>query len=159
MDFTPVVLNEYLGEKNNIGSKLRTTAAFELALPVIFYSPITHLGIIPDNLKEFPVFVWNYISSLPTVWDETSLLSGYPGKDVVMARKKDGRWFVAGINGEDVDKTISLDLSFLPKNCKVRLLQMDGTSRNEVVEKTMTAKKSLEIHLNGYDGFVLYLDK
>lgn len=159
MDFTPVVLNEYLGEKNNIGSKRRTTAAFELALPVIFYSPITHLGIIPDNLKEFPVFVWNYISSLPTVWDETSLLSGYPGKDVVMARKKDGRWFVAGINGEDVDKTISLDLSFLPKNCKVRLLQTDGTSRNEVVEKTMTTKKSLEIHLNGYDGFVLYLDK
>ena len=41
MDYTPVCLNEYFSPKKGLGVQRRTTVAFELALPVIFYSPIT----------------------------------------------------------------------------------------------------------------------
>ncbi len=156
MDFTPVVLNEYLGETAGQGAKRATTAAFELALPVVLYSPITHLGIVPDNLKEFPSFVWDYISNLPTVWNRTKLLSGYPGKDVVVAREKDGAWYVAGINGENKAKDLTVDLSLLPKGKSFQLLTTDPANRNKVKEQTLgSGNSTLKVHLASHDGFVL----
>ena len=55
------------------------------------------------------------MSSLPTTWDETRLLSGYPGEWVVMARRSGNTWYIAGINGKDSQQTLSFDTSFLPK--------------------------------------------
>lgn len=158
MDFTPVVLNKYLGEKPGQGAKRTTTAAFELALPVIFFSPITHLGIVPDNLKEFPKFVWDYISNLPTVWDETRYLSGYPGSDIVMARKKGGHWYIAGINGENKPKTIEVDLSFLPKSSQAKIIATSSKADNNSLDiKQVIADKNnkIKIELGAYDGFVI----
>lgn len=78
MDFTPTVLNSAMEVYGNHIPRV-TTAAFELALPVVFYSPIQHLGIVPENLHAFPQFVWDYLRDVPTVWDETRCLAGYPG--------------------------------------------------------------------------------
>jgi hypothetical protein len=45
--------------------------------------------------------VQQFFGHLPAAWDETRLLDGYPGKSVVMARRKGSTWYVAGINGTD----------------------------------------------------------
>ena len=114
MDFTPVVLGEKLGP-NGWESVRSTKVGFELALPVVFFEPMSHYGITPGDIQHFPDYVWSYFKSVPTVWGETRLLSGYPGRDVVMARRSGNTWYVAGINGEAVEKDIILNLSTLGK--------------------------------------------
>ena len=52
-------------------------------------------------------------STRPTAWDDTKLLAGYPGKDVVMARRKGDVWYVAGINGTDEPRTLAFSLDAL----------------------------------------------
>jgi hypothetical protein len=107
MDFTPMNLNLHLGPDRISGPVRRTTMAFELALPVVFFSGVQHLGLIPENLNQVPSAVVDYLRMVPTVWDETRFLSGYPGKDVIVARRTGKTWYIAGINGESVDKTLS----------------------------------------------------
>ena len=51
------------------------------------------------------------LSTLPSAWDDTKLLGGYPGEYALLAREKDGKWYIAGINGTKEQKTISFDLS------------------------------------------------
>ncbi|MEH6407070.1 MAG: glycoside hydrolase family 97 catalytic domain-containing protein, partial [Leeuwenhoekiella sp.] len=93
MDFTPMVLDSI----PNI--QRRTTAAFELALPVIFLSGIQHIAEIPQGMNKMPDYVVELLKDVPTDWTETRFLDGYPGKDAVIARRKDKTWFIAAING------------------------------------------------------------
>ena len=49
-----------------------------------------------------------FFGTLPTAWDETRLLSGYPGRSVVLARRKGTDWYIAGINGLDEPQALAL---------------------------------------------------
>jgi len=160
MDYTPTVLNPELGEKPGTGSVRKTTMAFELALPVIFYSPIQHLGIVPDNMKQFSDFIWKYLSDLPTNWDDTKLIGGYPGKDVIMARMKDNKWFIAGINGEDKEKDFSLSLSFINKDSKAIIITDKKGQNNDVEQSEIVLKPDtpLSISVQNYGGFIIILE-
>ena len=159
MDFTPVVLGEKLGP-NGWESVRATTAGFELALPVVFFEPMSHYGITPADIKHFPDYVWSYFRSVPTVWDETRLLSGYPGRDVVMARRSGKKWYVAGINGEPVDKDLQLDLSQLGKPTKATLLYTSRPQRNAVEAKKLHLGQQavVGVHLSANDGFVMMIE-
>ena len=80
MDFTPVVLDRI----RNI--ERRTTSAFELALSVLFTSGIQHYAEIPEGMAKAPDYVREFLKGVPSVWDDTKFLDGYPGKFVVLAR-------------------------------------------------------------------------
>lgn len=107
MDFTPVMIGEKLAPFDNAPTR-RTTLGFELALPVIFHSPIQHFGLVPEDVDRLPDFAVDYLKEVPTTWDETKLLDGEPGKFVVIARKKNGRQYIGAINGTDEPLTISI---------------------------------------------------
>ena len=156
MDFTPTVLNTRLGKKPTEGSVRQTTAAFELALPVIFFSPVTHLGIVPKNLREFPSFVWDYISKLPTVWDSTMLLGGYPGKDVIISRTAKGATYIAGINGENKTKTVKINLPVRSGTTSVQVIRTPKADRNQVQLETIALQNGqISIELQPKDGFIV----
>mgnify|MGYP000161090139 CR=1 FL=1 len=61
-----------------------TTYAHELALPVIFESALQHMPDRPSVYYGLPEQVKQFLSALPTAWDDTKLLAGYPGTEVVM---------------------------------------------------------------------------
>lgn len=107
MDFTPVMIGEKLSPFDN-APKRRTTLGFELALPILFHSPVQHFGLVPEDLDRLPAFVIDYLRELPTTWDETRLITGEPGKFVVLARKKGNRLYIGAINGTDEMLTISI---------------------------------------------------
>lgn len=157
MDFTPVILNSRLGERPGEGPTRVTTAGFELALPVIFYSPVEHFGLIPENLDQFPEFVWDYFRQVPSVWDETVLIDGTPGNDVIIARKKADDRYVAGINGENKEKTFEILLPMVKNSVKATLITDKKGARNEVElrEITIEPEKPLTISVEKYGGFVL----
>ena len=153
MDFTPMVFNPRIR-----GVTLCTTPAFELALSVVFESGVQHFGLVPDEYGLMPDFVVNYLQNVPTAWDETRLIDGYPGNFVVIARKSHDRWYIAGTNGTDQKKELSLDLSFLPTETKATLIT-DGPERS--FSRTMLEKDAARkpgINLPPHGGFVIVTD-
>ncbi|MCR4603950.1 MAG: glycoside hydrolase family 97 protein [Prevotella sp.] len=106
MDYTPCAFSD--SQYPHI-----TTNGHELALTVLFESGLQHLADSPESFLSQPADVQTFLSQLPTVWDETRLVSGYPGEQVVLARRSGTTWYVAGINGTNDVQTISLDLSFV----------------------------------------------
>lgn len=159
MDFTPVVLNERLGSNRRSGPTRKTTMGFELALPVVFFSGVQHFGLVPENLAQLPADVVNYLRNVPTTWDETRFLAGYPGKECVVARRSGKTWYIAGINGENYEKTLSIVTDNILNGKQKGLLIADAPSATNKVtcsEFRIPAKGSIiELNVKGFAGFVL----
>jgi alpha-glucosidase len=107
MDFTPVVLDRI----QNI--ERRTSSAFELALSVLFTSGIQHYAEIPAGMARAPTYVQEFLKRTPSVWDDVKFIDGYPGRYVVLARRSGDRWYVAGVNGEQITREIVVNLKDL----------------------------------------------
>ena len=113
MDYTPCAFSD--SQHPHITSK-----AHELALTVLFESGLQHLADKPESYLAQPQAVQDFFTELPTVWDETRFVAGYPGKSAVLARRFGHSWYVAGINGLDEAQTFSLDLSFIKSSDKIQ---------------------------------------
>ena len=105
MDYTPCAFSD--SQHPHI-----TTHAHELALTVLFESGLQHLADRPESFLAQPKAVQDFLGHLPAVWDETRLVSGYPGETAVIARRSGKTWYVAGINGTEQER--DFDLSRLP---------------------------------------------
>ncbi|MBR2229184.1 MAG: glycoside hydrolase family 97 catalytic domain-containing protein [Prevotella sp.] len=101
MDYTPCAFSD--SQHPHI-----TTHAHELALTVLFESGLQHLADKPESFLAQPQEVQDFLSHLPSVWDETRFASGYPGESVVIARRSGNTWYIAGINGTDEEKDLPL---------------------------------------------------
>lgn len=53
------------------------------------------------------------MKNVPTTWDNTVFLDGYPGKYCVLARRHGDAWYIAAINAETTEKTIDISLPML----------------------------------------------
>ena len=106
MDYTPCAFSD--SQHPHI-----TSDAHELALTVLYESALQHLADKPESYLAQPQQVQDFFGKLPTVWDETRYVSGYPGESVVLARRSGNTWYVAGINGTNDKKTLDVDLSFI----------------------------------------------
>ena len=113
MDYTPCAFSD--SQHPHITSK-----AHELALTVLFESGLQHLADKPESYLAQPQAVQDFFTELPSVWDETRFVVGYPGKGAVLARRFGHSWYVAGINGLDEAQTFSLDLSFIKSADKIQ---------------------------------------
>lgn len=150
MDFTPMNLS-----KINSQVQRRTTASFELATSILFLSGIQHYAESPEGMKAVPEVVKNLLRNLPDQWEDSRFISGYPGKDVVIARKAKDTWYVAGINGENAAKNIQLDLT--PFSGKKILKIEDGKEQNSFLIEDNLSIKKLTIPLQPNGGFVLMI--
>jgi len=152
MDFTPTAL-----DRVNDRVQRRTTSGFELALSVLFTSGIQHYAEIPEGMAKAPVYVQNFLKNVPSVWDDTKFLDGFPGKFAVLARRGENRWYTAGINGEATEKKILLNLDKLPTRGSVRLItDGDGGNLSFRQEKLLIkAGKKLDVTLKPHGGFVI----
>jgi hypothetical protein len=155
MDFTPIVLDSIPRIER------RTTSAFELALSVLFTSGIQHYAEIPEGMAKAPDYVRDFLKHVPSVWDDVKFLDGFPGKFVVLARKGEGRWYVAGINAETAEKKLTLNLDELAVRGAGTLIT-DGDAGNlsfRQVPVQLSSGQPLEITLPPRGGFVLVLEQ
>jgi hypothetical protein len=145
MDFTPMVF----GDIPTI--KRATRNGFELAESVLFLSGIQHFAETPAGMALAPPAVKALLQDLPRSWDEVKFIDGFPGRHVVIARKAGSAWYVAGLNADDADKALTLDLSFLGKR-KGQLIT-DGKGEREFdIGATAGGKTAITIKAHG--GFV-----
>lgn len=154
MDFTPMNLTG-LTYSNCVR---KTTPAFELALSVLFLSGIQHFAQAPEGMAMVPEKVKAFLRTIPNHWDDVKFIEGYPGNYVAIARKSGQRWYIAGINGNTTDKTLSIDLAAFKKS-KATVFN-DGTNgqlfSNTVLNTSRQGKINITMKANG--GFVIVLE-
>ena len=119
MDYTPCAFSD--SQHPHI-----TSPAHELALTVLFESGLQHLADRPESFLSQPQQVQDFLGALPTAWDETRYVSGYPGESVVLARRSGKTWYVAGINGSDSPQSLVLAKDFLKGSVRQMTLFADS---------------------------------
>ena len=159
MEFGGVFLNKRLDRRNGepgrggriSGTIRRTTDAAELAIAVLYQNPIQNFAITPNNLTDAPAEAIDFLREVPTTWDETRLVDGYPGRYIILARRAGTAWYVAAINAGE--QPVSLDVRALEA-------RFGGTARvlstgKEGLQSGAAAKKPLSLPKD--DGAVLII--
>ncbi len=113
MEYGGTVLQKRLHKEPGKGNTRRTSDIFELATAIAFQSSGQNFALTPRNLTEQPQFELDFMKQVPTTWDETRFIDGYPGKYIVLARRHGTQWYVAAMNAEPQAKQLTLDLSVL----------------------------------------------
>jgi alpha-glucosidase len=110
MDYTPGIVSL----KGRGDTDILSTVARQLAYYVVIYSPIQMAADLQENYEANPT-AFQFIKQVPVDWDETRVLSGKIGDEVVVARKdrNSADWYVGGVTDEQArDAVVRLD--FLP---------------------------------------------
>ncbi len=96
---------------------IQNTAAHQLALPVIYYSPLQWMYWYdkPSDYQGEPEL--EFWDAVPTIWDDTKVVQGEIGKYVTIARRNGSDWFVGTITNNDA-RELKVPLDFLDKGEK-----------------------------------------
>ncbi|MFA9391923.1 MAG: glycoside hydrolase family 97 catalytic domain-containing protein [Prolixibacteraceae bacterium] len=149
MDFTPMALYRLMPTER------ATTNTYELATSVLFLSGIQHYAERPEGLATVPAEVKEILKHLPAVYDETVFVDGFPGKLTIIARRHGKIWYVAGINGEKMDKEVDLDLSFIKTSTGLFVHESDDPLIMSVDEIQLEPTQKLKLNMKPNGGFLL----
>ncbi len=156
MDYTPAIIGWGRGVEH------LTTDVHEIALLNTFESGMTHLVDMVASYMGLPSLAKTMISSLPTAWDETRLVEGYPGTHVVMARRKGENWYISGINGENQVRNATIPLSFVAMGDYTKQTLTDGaTPRDIITTETpyVIQNNTVTFTMQPYGGFMMILKR
>ena len=153
MDFGGSTLNKRYGWDNNSGTYRRTSDVFALATAVLFQSSVQHFALAPNNLTDAPAWAIDFMKEVPTTWDETRFIDGYPGRYVILARRHGDKWYVAGVNAQQQALTTTITLPMLAKGSSLDLYadnpQLVGAKSG------ITYKKGVKVTIPGNGGVVI----
>ena len=109
MDFTPGILSL----EGQGGSPILSTAAKQLALYVVLYSPVAMVADTPENYAKYPSG-FDFIRAVPTDWSDTRVLNGAVGDYATIARKdrRSNDWYLGAVTDENA-RTLDVALDFL----------------------------------------------
>ena len=154
MEFGGVLLNKFLNKGNEKGQERLTTDGFQLATSVLFQNPVQMFALTPNNLTDVPDFELEFMKNVPTTWDETTFIDGYPGKYSILARRHQQKWYVAGVNAEKSVKKMKLNLPMLAGQTVTVYNDKSSKETNKsTVKVSKNGELSIIIQPNG--GFVI----
>jgi hypothetical protein len=158
MEWGGCFMNHRMSKGNDKGNTRRTTDVFELATTVLYQNPIQNFALAPNNLEDAPALCMDYLRTVPTTWDETRFIDGYPGKYVVLARRHGTQWYIAGVQSGKEPMKLRLTADMLPKGATGKLY-IDNKQCEPTVSP-LTVKKAgvLEVTLQAEGGFVVVTD-
>ena len=128
MDFTPGAMinmqpEVYHSQRPN--SAGMGTRAFQMALYVVFESGLQMLADNPTNYYQNRECT-DFITQVPTTWDETIALDAKAGEYALVAKRKGEQWFIGGItNGGQDTREFKISLDFLGKNKKYEMISFE----------------------------------
>jgi len=156
MDWGGIIMNKYMSTDNKSRHRRHTTDIFELASGITMQTSVQCVAMQPNNLKELPQFEMDFLRQLPTTWEETRFIDGYPGKYVVLARKAtNGNWYIAGLNAEKTPITLTIDLfGFGDKLSKVLTDNKKGQPQKSALKRDKNGKTKITLQPNG--GAVIF---
>lgn len=166
MDFTPGGMRnetEKWFSKNNDRPMTQGTRCRQLAMYVVYESPLQMLADSPTNYRREPECM-AFLSAVPTEWDETRPLDGRIGEFVVVARRNGEAWWVGAMT-DWTARDLTIDLSFLPEGNFVLEAWQDGINADrwaedfKQVKQTVTRATKLTVHLAPGGGWAARLRK
>jgi hypothetical protein len=154
MEFGGTFLNKYLVKTNKEKKERLTTDAFQLATAILFQNPLQMFALTPNNLTDAPAFEIEFMKQVPTTWNETVFIDGYPGKYCVIARRNGDRWYIAGINAGKEPMKLTLPLSMLADR-KVRVFNDEKNKVTYTKEISIPQNGVTEVEMQPGGGFVI----
>ncbi len=158
MEFGGTVLNHRLNRGNDGGTTRVTSDAFELATAILFQNPVQNFALAPNNLTDAPEAAIEFMKAVPTTWNETVFIDGYPGKYVILARRHADKWYIAGVSANKEPLKLKLDLPMLQKDQMVTVYAEDGKKPLETKELKIKKPESVAMELNNNGGFIIVAD-
>lgn len=155
MEYGGTVLNKRMGKENRHGNIRRTSDGFQLATAILFQNPVQNFALTPESYAEAPDDAIVFMKEVPTTWDETRYIDGYPGKYVVIARRHGDGWYVSGVNAIDHPINLKLNLPMLQKGQSVEIYT--DTPVDSLKAKKLTVKNpdSVPVTIHPNHGFVI----
>lgn len=163
MDYTPGAMlsmqpEVYAAERPNAASI--GTRAYQMALYVVFESGVQMLADSPTQYYRNSECT-KFITSVPTTWDETRVLSARTGEWVVIAKRKGEEWFIGAIcNGKEPSRDFTFPLDFLQVSKSYRMTSFeDGVNADRQamdyrkIERKVNSTDSITIHLARNGGW------
>lgn len=152
-DWGGVMMNRMMSKDNKSRHRRYTSDVFEMATGITNQCSVNCVEVTPNVVDELPQHQIDFLRQLPTTWDETKFIDGYPTKYAVVARKSGGTWYVGGINGTNEAKHLTLSLPmlagktvqyYLDKKAKKGQMWPDSELRTLKVDTNGNAKVTIQ---------------
>ena len=165
VDFTPGALRNGT-RKDWLASYTKPmsqgTRCHQAAEYVVYDSPLTMLSDVPTSYEREPKFT-NFLASLPTVFDKTTVIEGQMGSHIVTLRQKGDVYYIGGLTNWD-ERDVTINLNFLPTGQAFKAtLLTDGINADRNANdhrfdaRQVSAADSLAIHMASGGGFVVVI--
>lgn len=160
MDYTPGGFRNATPQTFEVRAVLpqtQTTRAQGLAMYVVYDSPLQMVSDDPDAYRDAPGF--DFIRRVPTAWDETRFVDGRPGRDIVLARRQGGTWYVGAMAAEQ-GRPERVPLRFLKPGKYRATLWQDGDTPGAVLRSELTVSRNdvLDLKLAAAGGAAVILE-
>ena len=166
MDYTQGAMrNAARGNHRSVNSEPMSqgTRCRQLATYVIFESPFNMLCDAPSNYRREKECT-EFISNIPTIWDETVSLAGKVSEYVAIARRHGNDWYIGALTNW-TPRELDLDLSFLGEGDYTLELFKDGINadraardyKKEVIP--VPTDRKLKIHMAPGGGYAARIQK
>lgn len=139
------------------------TRCHQIAMYILHDSPFTMLSDNP-TIYEKEKKCTQFIASIPTVFDEMKVIDGKIGEYIVIARRLDNDWYVAGqTNWNSREISISLDFIEDISNYQIEYafdgINADKDATDHIIRTENTAKSNWNIKMAQGGGFAMKLKK
>lgn len=158
MDYTPGCFNNATRdqfEPRDVNPMCQGTRAHQLAMYVVYFSPLEMLSDYPEDFDHNPGM--DFLDRVPTVWDETRVPLGDPGEYIAVARRKGDTWYLGAMT-DWVPRDLDIPLGFLGSGRHHAHLYVDGPHAGHDAKDVgtrdadFTAADHLRVHLASGGG-------
>ncbi|MBN1973688.1 MAG: glycoside hydrolase family 97 protein [Sedimentisphaerales bacterium] len=165
MDYTPgAMVNAQQKNFNAVFDRPMSmgTRCHQLAMYVVFESPLQMLCDSPSNYLKEPECM-EFLSKVPTVWDQTKVLDARVADYVIAARKNGDQWFIGAMT-DWTARELTIDFSFLSPGTHTMTFYRDGVNAGRYAsdyKKETVAIKSgdkFQIKLASGGGWAAIID-
>jgi len=130
---------------------------FCLAQTIVYESALQHFAYAAASYRNYNGLA--LLNHIPTEWEESVLLEGYPGEYVTMARRNGENWFIGTMTAEE--RTVVLPLDFLEESVYNVYIYEDRTDGTGISLREMvgTPTGTLELVLGNGGGAAVMITK
>ncbi len=135
------------------------TRTRQLAQYVVFFSPINMLCDTPTNYEKNPIST-EFISTIPTVWDESRVIEGKMGEYIITARRKGDSWYIGGLSNWDI-REVTIDVESITGKSGRATIYKDGINADnngtDFAVEELEVESPLTITMAAGGGFVVII--
>ena len=166
MDYTPGAMENARRDNffgNNDHPMSQGTRVHQMAMYATFEAPLQMLADSPTKYEREQECT-DFISRIPTMYDETVAIDGRMGEYTVVARRKGDTWYVAAMT-DWTARNLTIDLSFLGEGTYEAEIFSDGVNAEKEAtdykhtKQSVKAGDKLDVHLASGGGWTALITK